>query len=202
MVPIDELQDERPRRTWIKRSAILTPAVAFIALISVGLFRSAPASLEAGEKAPAFGLPLLEGGGIMTDEQVRGRPVVINFWASWCIPCREEAPLLERTWRRYEEGVLFLGVNIKDAESDAKAFVEEFDITYPIVRDEAEVFAKKLGVLGIPETFFVDHEWSFVGSVSGATQSEEQGLVVQGPVSKAQLEAHIELLLARAASAD
>lgn len=200
MVPLDELESARPRRSLLKRSAIIVPGIAFIALISVGLFRSAPASLEAGEEAPVFELPLLSSGELMTDDDLRGRPVVINFWASWCIPCREEAPLLERTWRRYRDDVVFLGVNIKDAESDARAFVEEYDITYPIVRDEAEVFAKKLGVLGIPETFFVDHEWSFVGSASGATRSEQQGLVVQGPLSKAQLEAHIELLLRRVAS--
>ena len=75
--------------------------------------------------------------------------MVLNFWASWCIPCREEAPLLEKTWRAYrDQGVLFLGVSMKDARSDAKSFVKDFGVTYPTVRDLDQRLTKDFGVKG------------------------------------------------------
>jgi cytochrome c biogenesis protein CcmG/thiol:disulfide interchange protein DsbE len=128
-----------------------------------------------GRRAPDFELPLLggperpgawplpEGGGADGDpatlalSDLRGRPVVLNFWASWCGPCREEAPVLaaaEPRWRK--AGVIFLGVDSQDTEKDARAFEEELGIAYRSVVDADGSLAARYGVLGFPETFFID----------------------------------------------
>lgn len=178
----------------------IVPALAFIGLLSIAVFRSG-SQAEAGKTAPSFDVQLLDGSGALTDEDLKGHPVVINFWASWCIPCREEAPLFERAWKNYrDEGVIFLGVNIKDAESDARAFVKEFGITYPVVRDLNQDLTKSFGVRGLPETFFVDHRWTFVGAISGDRSEDQQGTVILGAVSEHELVTNIELLISRAAS--
>jgi cytochrome c biogenesis protein CcmG/thiol:disulfide interchange protein DsbE len=199
VVPVDELKDAPRRKSLLPRVVIvLTPALLFVGLLWFGLMRSEPKA-TVGEAAPEFRLPTLFGDALSSAE-LKGRPVVFNFWASWCLPCREEAPLLERTWRRYrDEGVMFVGVNIKDAESDAKAFVEEFDITYPVVRDLDQQLTRAFGVRGLPETFFVDHEWRFLATESGAERGQQQGTVVLGAITEDQLLANVDVLVARAA---
>ena len=190
----------RPRSRPFRLLIALLPAVAFIGLLWIGLARTLPQA-EAGSSAPSFELPFLDGSGVLTDEDLRGKPVVINFWASWCTPCREEAPLLEKTWRAYrDEGVVFLGVNIKDAVSDARRFVEEFNITYPTVRDLDQRFTRDFGVKGLPETFFVDHRWTFIGTISGAKTSDQQGTVILGAVSEDELISNVDILVRRMAS--
>jgi cytochrome c biogenesis protein CcmG/thiol:disulfide interchange protein DsbE len=190
--------DAPRRRSWAFRVTLaLAPALAFIGLLWIGLARTGSQS-ESGSTAPSFELPLLDGSGTLTDEDLRGTPTVINFWASWCIPCREEAPLLEKTWRAYrDQGVVFLGVNIKDAESDARRFVEEFDITYPTVRDLDQSLTREFGVKGLPETFFVDHRWTFIGAISGAKTDDQLGTVILGAISEAELVSNVEILIRR-----
>lgn len=180
----------------------VVPALMFVGLLWFAVARSDPQAVP-GKKAPSFTFQLLNGKGTLSDDDLRGKPVIINFWASWCIPCREEAPLLERVWRDYkDDGVVFLGVNIKDAESDAKRFIEEFGITYPQVRDTDQILVRGFGVRGLPETFFVDHRWAFVGALSGSKTGDQQGIVILGAVSEDELISNVELLLRRAASRD
>jgi cytochrome c biogenesis protein CcmG, thiol:disulfide interchange protein DsbE len=199
VVPVDELEGAPRRRHRLFRVVIaLAPALLFVGLLWFALMRSG-SQATVGDTAPEFELPTLSGN-TLSSADLKGRPVVVNFWASWCLPCREEAPVLERTWRRYrDEGVMFLGVNIKDAESDAKAFVEEFDITYPVVRDLDQELTRSLGVRGLPETFFVDHEWRFVGTESGAQRGEQQGTVILGAITEDQLLTNVDILVRRAA---
>jgi cytochrome c biogenesis protein CcmG/thiol:disulfide interchange protein DsbE len=189
-----------PRSRSFRLVIALVPALVFVGLLWFGLARTG-SQVESGNSAPSFELPLLDGTGVLTDEDLRGKPVVVNFWASWCIPCREEAPLLERTWRAYrDEGIVFLGVNIKDAKSDAKHFVEEFDITYPIVRDLDQSLTRGFGVRGLPETFFVDHLWRFAGVESGRRRGEQQGTVVLGAIGEDELVTNVERLIRRVVS--
>jgi cytochrome c biogenesis protein CcmG, thiol:disulfide interchange protein DsbE len=199
MVPLDEVRERRRRRSVLRVAAMVVPAFGFVALLYFGLTRTGTQA-TVGDPAPDFELSTLDGG-TLSSEDLKGHPVVVNFWASWCVPCREEAPLLERMWRRYkDDGVIFLGVNIKDAESDAKAFVDEFKITYSVVRDLDQRLARAFGVQGLPETFFIDHDWTFVGAESGARRGEQQGTVVLGAISEEQLVTNVELLIRRAAA--
>lgn len=117
-------------------SVISLVIVALLGLTAVGLLNRAPVTGKSGftrvqKPAPEFAIPLLDGGELNLS-QYRGEPVVINFWASWCPSCREEAPLLERTWRSYKyQDVLFVGVNIQDTEGDARVYLKELTLPTP-----------------------------------------------------------------------
>jgi len=189
MVPSDELEDlrARPRHGRVITYVVVGAAVVVLAL----LLR------PAGERAaPSFELPRLDGSGSLTDEDFRGAPVVINFWASWCIPCREEARTLQRAWEEFEgRGVRFLGVNVQDTSDSARRFVEDFGITFPVVRDADQKLARDLGVYGLPQTFFIDHTWRLESSEAGEQVGEERGTIWLGAISPQELRAHIERLL-------
>ena len=122
--------------------------------------------------ATDFTLPLYDAFDGSSDFRLadyRGKVVVINFWASWCPPCREEAPVLERTWRAYrDQDVIFLGLDIWDTERDARAYMREFDITYPNAIDERGSTAVEYGVTGIPETYFITPDGRISRKVIGA----------------------------------
>ena len=186
----------------ISRSArraifVFLPVIAFIALLAYGLTAAAPRDAGPGTRLPDFELPLLDGG-TLTDEDLRGSPVVVNFWASWCIPCREEAELLQEKYEDYsDEGVVFLGVNIKDSTVDAQRFVDEFEMTYPVVSDQDEDLARALGVQGIPETFFIDDAGVLIGSATGPRQEQRGGVQWLGPISEQALTTNIDILLRR-----
>lgn len=149
------------RRTAVRRY-ILTFGViaAVVGLLAYGFTtdpRKIPSTLVGGQ-APDFELRLL-GGRVVRLSDYRGRVVFLNFWASWCPPCRAEARLLEEAWRQVKDReIVFLGVNIQDTEEGARRFIEEFEITYPNGRDHQSRIAINYGVYGIPETFFIDRE--------------------------------------------
>ncbi len=198
MVPVNELKTVGSRRSPSRMALLLIPALGFVGLLAYGLVQSEPQA-ESGSVAPQFTLPTLDGGSEVSSDELKGHPVVLNFWASWCVPCREEAPLLEKAWRQYRnEGVLLVGVNIKDSVTDAQKFVEEFGITYPIVRDENLQLSNDLGVYGLPETFFIDHEWRLLAAIAGDSQDDQRQTVVLGAISEEQLTSNIEILIRRA----
>jgi cytochrome c biogenesis protein CcmG/thiol:disulfide interchange protein DsbE len=94
--------------------------------------------------------------------------VVLNFWASWCVPCRQEAPTLERFWRAERaSGAVVLGLDMQDVTDDARAFVRQFGMTYPNVRDQGNDAARRYATTGIPETFFIGPAGRIVGHVIG-----------------------------------
>jgi cytochrome c biogenesis protein CcmG/thiol:disulfide interchange protein DsbE len=199
--PDDPAATANPRATrarLVVRGVAILVAAAFVALLAYGLVKQAPETtiddrLARAQTAPApgFELELLHRGdpgarlsrrlsrpladGRLALGELRGTPVVLNFWASWCVPCREEAPLLERTWREdgRPRGVLFLGLNMQDVREDARAFLREFDVSYPNVRDRGKTVAPEWGVTGIPETFFITAHGEIAGHVIGVISAEQ-----------------------------
>ena len=151
----------RWRIAAIGASAVVV--VAFLALMAWGILNNESVTsrsgiLRVGKPAPDFILPLF-GGGELALSEYRGRPVVINFWASWCPPCRQEAVALEAAWRAHgDAGVQFIGVDLQDRESDARAYISEFDVTYPNGTDTGGKISVDYGVIGLPVTFFVSKE--------------------------------------------
>jgi cytochrome c biogenesis protein CcmG/thiol:disulfide interchange protein DsbE len=114
-------------------------------------------------RAPAFELDRLDRPGKLSLAAYRGRPVVLNFWASWCVPCKEEAPLLESVWRRYRDrGLVVVGVDINDLKGDARRFARENKMSYPLVYDGPGNTTTSYGLTGVPETFFVARDGRLV----------------------------------------
>lgn len=137
-----------------------------------------------------FALPALDGGTIRLSD-LRGKVVFLNFWASWCPPCRAEARTLEAAWRKYrEQGAVFVGVNIQDKEESARAFLEEFGITYPNGIDRGARIAIEYGVWGLPETFFIDRDgritYKHVGSLGWQTITTKLEEATRGVVSASE----------------
>jgi cytochrome c biogenesis protein CcmG/thiol:disulfide interchange protein DsbE len=134
--------------------------------------------------APHFVLSRLDAPGKLELTSLRGKVVVLNFWASWCVPCKSEAPRLEAAWRRYRaQGVVVVGVDAQDFSSDAKRFIRKYKLTYPTVHDGPGNVLPKYGVTGFPETYFVDRRGRLVGDR------------VVGEVSAAKLTAGIQRAL-------
>ena len=103
----------------------------------------------------------------------RGQVVLLNFWASWCEPCRAEAALLESTWRREAGGdIMFLGLDYLDQEHAALEYLAEFDITYPNGPDKQSAAARTYGIKGVPETFFIGPDGQIVSQVIGPIVSQ------------------------------
>jgi cytochrome c biogenesis protein CcmG/thiol:disulfide interchange protein DsbE len=133
---------------------------------------------KVGAPAPAFSLPRLEGGGDVSLASLRGKTVVLNFFASWCHPCKREAPDLESVWRRYRSsGVVVLGVDSGDARGDARRFLSAHGVTYPIVFDPGEKLAYgPYSLLGFPTTYVINPAGRIVGErVSGPVSDKGYG---------------------------
>ena len=151
---------------WI----IAAVTISFLIILGYGLRTQSGSPI--GAPAPDFTLSLFNGGELSLADR-RGSVVVVNFWASWCAPCRDEAPALERMWQEYEDRrVVFVGVNFKDIESKATSFIEEFNVTYPNGSDPYNKISSAYRITGVPETFLISRdgrllEW-WVGPITEA----------------------------------
>jgi cytochrome c biogenesis protein CcmG/thiol:disulfide interchange protein DsbE len=163
------------RRVPVGMLLWLVPVIALLVVIGYQTIRTQqPESITAGlargqrPAAPAFSLPQFDGGTLAL-ASLRGKYVIVNFWASWCIPCRDEAPLLERAWREYRDrGLVVVGVNIQDLEPEARKFIAQYRVSYPNVRDRDGRVSRAYGTTGVPESFFVDRDGRVVRKFPGA----------------------------------
>jgi len=159
---IGPVEAHRPS-PWLVRAGILVPVVVLLGFLAWAMFRhqqsqEIASALARGESppVPAGNFARFDGGRLsLTD--FRGHPVVLNFWASWCVPCADEAPILEAIWDEFRgQGVVVIGVDTQDLEAPGKGFVRRHGLTYPNVRDPDGSLAHIFGTTGVPETFFVD----------------------------------------------
>ena len=121
-----------------------------------------------GAVAPAFTLRRLDGQGNVSLAAYRGKAVVLNFWASWCNPCKSEARVLQRDWTRYRSRVVFLGIDYHDLASDARHFVNAHELTFPMLDDgSGSVTHGKYGVSQVPETYVVSRNGRIVAHLAG-----------------------------------
>jgi cytochrome c biogenesis protein CcmG/thiol:disulfide interchange protein DsbE len=129
---------------------------ALLALLAFGLLRNQEGPVTVGETAPNFTLTTFEGEQISLAD-LQGKVVVLNFWASWCKPCEEEAAELESAWRIYQPGgeVMFLGVDYVDTETEAQIYLEKFDVTYPNGPDLRTKISQAYRIRGVPETYII-----------------------------------------------
>src|SRR3954467_10713496 len=143
--------------------ALATVAVLLVLLI--WHLTHQPEHAKAGETAPTFVLQRLDHDDVLDLSALRGKGVVLNFWASWCEPCKREAKTLEESWRRYRgRGLVVLGVDANDVDSDARRFMQAHGITYPVVRDSnGSIAANSYNVSDLPMTFFINRKGLLVG---------------------------------------
>ncbi len=169
------------RGTWAVQGSVILVICVLVGLLAWKIVgdstgRHVPSAIAQGEKpvAPTFDLPRLDDDATLSLASLRGQGVVINFWASWCAPCRDEAPVLEAAWERYgDEGLVVLGIDREDTEGDARDFIEEFALTYPNVRDAQDELEIPYGLTGFPETYFVDRRGRLVAHIPGPVDELE-----------------------------
>jgi len=169
-------------------------AALLVGLLAYGVFSKGgdttlDEAVAKGERptAPVASLPALGADGNLSLADYKGKVVVLNVWASWCDPCREEMPLLQATHDRISsQGGMVLGVDTQDATTKALEFLEEVDVTFPSVRDRDRDYGREFGVNGYPETFIIDRK----GRVAAMQRF---------PVDQAWLDKHLPKLLAEEA---
>ena len=167
----------------LRSTLAILGVLAVVGLLVFGLASKGSSRLQPGDAVPTTSLPLLEGKGSESLADYRGRWVLVNFWASWCIPCRAEAPALEE-FQQQHGGAKFtvLGIDTQDLSGDAQSFVGRYGLTYPQLRDGNGGNADEYGTTGVPENFLVDP----TGKVR---------LVVPGPIGEEKLREEVAPLL-------
>ena len=158
------------RRRLPAWAVLLGIFVVFIAGLLALLLTRPPQKSLCDETAPDWKLTLFDGyrGGLSSEtvslQELRGKGVVLNFWASWCKPCEEEAATLEAAWQKYRDsGIVFVGVDYLDQEPSAVRYLEKFGVSYPNGPDLASKISKRYTIRGVPETFFIDPQGRIVG---------------------------------------
>ena len=162
MTELDFLQNQpivppQKRRLGVGAIVLLVMIAALAVIVALALARRQQGPLVTGS-APDFSVTTFTGDTIRLSD-MRGQVVLVNFWASWCLPCREEAPALEAVWQQYrEQGVMVVGIAWSDIENDTLAFIDEFRMTYPNAPDLGTRIGDDYGIRAVPETYIVDQQ--------------------------------------------
>lgn len=157
------------------RSVLSLLAVcAVVALLAYGLLSKGTSRIQVGDRVPDKALPYLSGGrGMGTIADHRGEWVLVNLWASWCVPCHEEAPVLNEFSDRFrKQDVTVLGINVEDNEADARKFIDKYQPPYPILGSRGAERSEAFGANGVPENFLVDPRGIVAAVVVGPVDEE------------------------------
>jgi cytochrome c biogenesis protein CcmG, thiol:disulfide interchange protein DsbE len=139
--------------------AAVAVVAALLALLGWKVLQGDESAAGVGEPAPEFSLPELNGDRELSLASYYGKALVVNFFASWCAPCKDEAPILQETWERHrDEGLVVLGIDAQDFRGDGRRFVERYGLTYPVVFDGKGSTLGRFGLTGFPETYFVGRD--------------------------------------------
>lgn len=144
-----------------------------LALLVWKLARGGSGSVGPGDRAPDFTLDRIDRSGTLQLASLRGKVVLLNFWASWCYPCKQEAPALAAAAKRWGRRVVVLGVDVNDFAGDARKFARKYGLRYPLVHDNHNVTSPKYGLTGLPETFFIDRGGTVVQHIPGEVKASE-----------------------------
>jgi cytochrome c biogenesis protein CcmG/thiol:disulfide interchange protein DsbE len=154
--------------------ALLFILLAWSLLTDEGGTLAAQANRGERPAAPDFTLERLDESSELRLSELEGKAVLVNFWASWCAPCKEEAPFLEEVWRdNRNRGLVVVGLDAKDFRADARRFAERFGLTFPLVYDGPGDSTDPYGVTGFPETFVIDREGHVVAAFKGGVDGED-----------------------------
>jgi cytochrome c biogenesis protein CcmG/thiol:disulfide interchange protein DsbE len=170
--PVDGESPNQKKAVRVWQGVFVLILLAFVLLLAARLIQTNQSEQRASGGAPEFTFTTFDGQTISSTDLL-GKGVVLNFWASWCDPCRDEAAMLEETWQR-EQGndIVFIGLDYLDQEPAAKAYLAEFGITYPSGPDLQSAAARRYGIKGVPETFFIDPQGKITDIVIGPIVSQ------------------------------
>ena len=173
----------RRLRWW--QVAVFLAVMGLLLMVALQMRRIGPlaaAQVGAGENAPGFALQSFDGKAVNLSD-LHGKVVLVNFWASWCIPCSQEAPDLENAWRQYQgQSVVFVGVDYVDTETEARAYLSRYAVTYLNGADLGTRISQAYRIRGVPETYIVD-------------KAGKLRATFIGPTTLAQIRAKIDPLL-------
>ncbi len=186
-IPNEASQSTTPPRRLPAWVIVLASAglLAFLVFIGLGLKRTQQGPITIGQKVPAIELSGFDGATYKTQD-LDGKVIVLNFWASWCKPCEQEAAELEAAWQAYKPGnqVVFLGVDYVDTEPEARAYLSKFNVTYPNGPDLGTRISQVFRIRGVPETYFIDRNGKLAYAQIGPFSRIEEIKAIVDPLLK------------------